>query len=895
MYASNAARFEQSVRNTLDQLRVRGRKDPRANIFQLLHDWLCDSRSRSWLLVLDNADDARVLLRKPSVRGQAGGSAANDPHEKTLLEYLPQCDHGRVIVTSRNKETAKELVDRKEIVVVEPMEEEQALALLRKKLETWYTEQYAPRLARELDFMPLALAQAAAYICQSDGRCSIQQYLVKLEQCDKSEASVMDMDKRDLRRDREASNSIMLTWQISFNHIREMRSSAAELLSLMSFFDRQAIPRFLLLKRRDGSLADEAERSQDAFAKETEVDTKDSRHAASTAFHDTGTDESATKLVQLEGDLDVLLDYSLIAITRDPEVFEMHRLVQSATKQWLSAHGWLAASSLQSIQTLDRAFPECRITSLVVCQSLFSHVLLVPETAARDRQGKLSKGSLLYKSGLYALKAGDLEAAERMTRLSSELRAETLGITHRDTLASMNALTLVYGHKGLYPEAKEVAEKVVRICHDTLEQDHLESLRSVSHLAMTYSYQGLYDEAEQLGIQVAKSCMRILAQDTLQDIHEIASTCLHQGNFEEFEEIERLIGTDISSANDEISVNSPPIIAPEGSSLVYRYQTLYSMVEVMAKRVIELSDAGSKEGIEDILTAQKHLAVAHRRQGHFADAEVLGLEIVERSRSLFGPENAFTLGCMNDLALAYACQGGGEQKAAQIFEEVIRISRRDSGWDVPDTFDTLTCMSNLFLVYAKRGRWEEAEQLGNEVKSRREILLGALHPSTLKTMSHLAFMCSQQRRWSEAMKLGEEVFNLRRITLGEDHPDTLKSKSNLASTNAQQLHWKEAERLGYEVLHTREKVFGELHQDTLASMDNLISMHRNQGKWQQAESFRMEMIERGRAHRPAEEYSRPGFDVTLLKARSMERVGEAASGGDGEEQRGARRRASRIL
>ena len=111
------------------------------------------------------------------------------------LECLPQCDHGAVLVTSRTREVAKELVYWKDIIAVKPMNEEQALTLLCKKLDTWYTEQHAPRLAQELDFMPLALAQAAAYICQSDGRCSIQQYLVKLKQCDKSEASVLDLDE----------------------------------------------------------------------------------------------------------------------------------------------------------------------------------------------------------------------------------------------------------------------------------------------------------------------------------------------------------------------------------------------------------------------------------------------------------------------------------------------------------------------------------------------------------------------------------------------------------------------------------------------------------------------------------------------------------------------------
>jgi hypothetical protein len=53
-------------------------------------------------------------------------------------------------------------------------------------------------------------------------------------------------DIGETRRDGTASNSIMATWQISFEHIRKERSSAARLPSLMSLFDRQGIPEYLL-------------------------------------------------------------------------------------------------------------------------------------------------------------------------------------------------------------------------------------------------------------------------------------------------------------------------------------------------------------------------------------------------------------------------------------------------------------------------------------------------------------------------------------------------------------------------------------------------------------------------------------------------------------------------
>ena len=61
VHASNAARFAQSFRDIANRVKIAGRQDPQANIFMLVHNWLCDCKQR-WLLVLDNVDDARFLL-----------------------------------------------------------------------------------------------------------------------------------------------------------------------------------------------------------------------------------------------------------------------------------------------------------------------------------------------------------------------------------------------------------------------------------------------------------------------------------------------------------------------------------------------------------------------------------------------------------------------------------------------------------------------------------------------------------------------------------------------------------------------------------------------------------------------------------------------------------------
>jgi hypothetical protein len=68
VHGSNAARFEQSFREIADQVKIPNRRNPKANIFKLVHDWLHDEKKGKWVLILDNADDADLSLKPPARR-----------------------------------------------------------------------------------------------------------------------------------------------------------------------------------------------------------------------------------------------------------------------------------------------------------------------------------------------------------------------------------------------------------------------------------------------------------------------------------------------------------------------------------------------------------------------------------------------------------------------------------------------------------------------------------------------------------------------------------------------------------------------------------------------------------------------------------------------------------
>jgi hypothetical protein len=195
-HASNTARLEQSFREIANQVKARGRKDPQADMFKLVHDWLRGEKNRQWLLVLDNADDAGVLSAEAGdnqeLRADDGGgnNSNTEALRQHLSRYLPPSRHGCVLVTSRTKHAAMQLVEDSDIIPIEPMDDAAAHALLHTKLgnkgkkSDSDSNNNVAELAAALDHMPLALVQAAAYIRQRAPRCSVQQYLEEYQQSD---------------------------------------------------------------------------------------------------------------------------------------------------------------------------------------------------------------------------------------------------------------------------------------------------------------------------------------------------------------------------------------------------------------------------------------------------------------------------------------------------------------------------------------------------------------------------------------------------------------------------------------------------------------------------------------------------------------------------------------
>ncbi|KAL2124933.1 hypothetical protein VTJ04DRAFT_1298 [Mycothermus thermophilus] len=398
--ASTRVTFEQNFRAIADYVDLPGRNNEKADILQLVRRWLSDERNEEWMIVLDGADDRHMFYPD-----QSDSNASKD--EVHLAEYLPQSHKGSILITTRDMDLARDLTGNipGNIFEIGSMTQDEAVKLLESRLERPPNPETARDLVEKLDRIPLAIVQAAAYI-QALQRLgySPEKYLADFRDISKK-SKLLQHAAHDLHRSGSASNAVLVTWNVTFNYILENRPSAADLLSLMSFFEPQSIPCWALTpsghhrvrvwncKKSEPESAGDLGKGKLSEGPQQNVMEKTSalaRPSSSQLQPDStcpDTDDEFWK------DLLTLLDYCLVSVTEAPDQesscpdqevsmhnqkLSMHALVQFWTQWRLESEGVYKTFQQHFIKRMAALFRSPReYENWTTCRALLPHIQAV--------------------------------------------------------------------------------------------------------------------------------------------------------------------------------------------------------------------------------------------------------------------------------------------------------------------------------------------------------------------------------------------------------------------------------------------------------------------------------------------------------------------------------------
>jgi len=639
----------------------------------------------AWLLVYDNVTDLGDL---------------------PLL-----AEGGQVIVTCRESGTAHGI----DQIRVDGFGRDESIQLLRRRVP-WLTPVEANRVASTTEDLPLAVAQAAAYLATTDE--PVAGYLARLRALGPS-AARMGVAPRPLTGS---------SWPADGGHppvdahhrgrVTEGGALAATVAAAVDTLGANE-PEALRLLQQLAMLAPE----QVPLAASSPAGS-----GAATRGLVIGDPDTAARLV----DAMTALDLVRLEGTR----LLMHRRVQ-ATVCGLMPETSATAMLGRALGLLATASPgDPRVPA-----TWSDYASLVPHIQAVTRRLEASAVEepvafrrLLRDLTNYLVRAGLPAAARALDEAALARRRRALGDDHPDTLESAADLARDLHGLGQHEVARALDEETLLRRRLVLGEEHRDTLTSVNNLANGRHILADYAGARALHEDALAGRRRVLGDDDPQTLTSANN-----------------LAADLYALGDHA-----------GARALHE--------DTLSRRQRVLGDDHP-----DTLASAYNLALVLRDLGAHARARDLDQETLHRRQRLLGDNHPDTLASAH--TLAGDLRALSEFAAARALdEETFERRRQVLGADHPDTLASAT---NLAVDLRLLAQYRAALTHDEDTLGRRRRLLGPNHPDTLVSAANLALDLRALGDAEKARTLDRDTLARRRRVLGIDHPDTRRVAENL--------------------------------------------------------------------------------------------------------------------
>lgn len=609
-------------------LPVPGAIDPREMV-QAARQWL--AVQAGWLLILDNADDLAMVA-----------------------DVLPAQCAGHLLLTTRAQALGS-LARRMDIDTMGIAEG--TLFLLRRAnvlaadedLDRASSDQLsaAEAIAIELDFLPLALDQAGAYI--DEVGCGLWSYL-----------DLYRMHRKELLARRGSSSydhpeSVATTWSLNFSQVQQTNPAAAALLRLCAFLAPDAIPEEIFSEGGSvlGPLLQPCTR--DAFT--------------------------------LNEAIEAVRRFSLIQRTGESRLLRIHRLLQDVLKDALGeeeqrqqAECAVLATSLvfpAHVEVVDWQRCQRFLPQAQRCASLIEDCGFTCEPA----------GTLLFRTARYLYSYALYEQAESLHLRALRIREQVCGPDHPAVADSLYHLAQLYQKQGQYEQAEPVYLRALRIREQACGPDHPDVAASLLRVGMVSMHLGKYQQAEPLYL-LARQIWEQLPGPTHPDLADVFDALgilyFHQEHYEQAESCYQQALSIRTQAFGPEDARVAPVLNNLG--LLYVQQHKGEQAEPLLQRALQIWRRTLPPHhlyLAYPLAALGDLALQQQRD---AQAETLFLQALAIWAHL-QEQHPDAAGSLESLATLRERQGR-EQEAASLYRQALAIRERALGAQHPQTTDT---------------------------------------------------------------------------------------------------------------------------------------------------------------------------------------------------------------
>ncbi|KAI1281254.1 hypothetical protein F5Y07DRAFT_354127 [Xylaria sp. FL0933] len=652
--AVDLTRFENAYREVGRLLQLPGINNEEADLKMLVKKGLSDTRAGSWLLIIDNADDAEMLFTSGN-----------------LVDYLPFSRAGSVLFTTRNHEIAAGLdISQENNIVVSQMNDSEATNLLQIGLRESQMddEKSTKRLLHFLANLPLAIKQASAYMALNRF-VTISQHLGF---CESSNADLIHLlsrqfeDRHRYKSHARNQNPIATTWLVSFEHISRCNPQATDYLKFMCFLAEKDIPVSLL--------------------------------------------PDTSKISRTES-IGLLNSYAFIQEHDSPGSFDIHRLVRLAMRNWMQEKKEWEQWATNVVQRLAKKYPWPLHENKETWARYLPHAHIVLKTGIPDTDSVFESTDhlfFLHKIARSYHLLGRYSEKARPLRHLLELSQGSLGREHPDTLSCIHSLAAALQYDGKYTEAETIYRQQLERCERVQGREHPSTVISMGNFVHLLIKQGKLQEAEKLQLETLERLERVLGSEhpsTFTGIYNLAAIFSGQWKFEEAGNIQR---HDLERRERILGKEHPDTLTSmDNLAVMLAIRGNHEQANKMHQEELELSEKVFGKEHLHTLNGIVNYAETLSDLGNYEEAERMHRRGVELSEKVLGEEHPDTLSSKHSLGRTLIFLER-YQETEEIFRETLELRGKVLGRQHPLTLMGILDLAHILLI---QGKSEEAEDV----------------------------------------------------------------------------------------------------------------------------------------------------------------------------------------
>ena len=778
-------------------------------ISKAVKSWFETPASGNWTIVIDNLDDIELGSRL----------------------YMPVC-HGEILFTTRDRRILGHpgLAPAGAGIKVSRMSEKEGMEAFNRIVgsEGDVGCPAVGQLLTLLDGLPLAIAQAAAYIRTTHMPTS--HYLALFQESERNQQELLSEPlPAALRNDKtDPTKAVMTTWQLTVQRIEQESPLSVKMLQILSFLDPDNLPSSIIevsprpkisnhfkqlapllnfgLLTQLGSSGYRLHRLVGLWTRvKMNSDVKHQRIDQALGLMEIcfprGSSTHVTKYIGMLPHAVSILDH----IGSDYSKFSVSWELQQNVSHFLCGIG--------------RAHLAMKHARLSLRQEQVFEQDEAKRYISRSMMGDIYESMAEYPSAIHEY------------QLALDGQEKILGKGHPDTLGTVQNIAIVFWNKGEYDKALKWYQRALDGKEKVLGKDHIDTLLTVQNMAIVFWNKGEYDKALEWYQRALDGNEKVLGKghpDTLRTVHNMAIVFRNKGEYDRALEWnqraldgqEKVLGKD----------HPDTLLTVHNMANVFRNKGEYDKALEWSQRALDGQEKVLGKDHPDTLLTVHNMANVFRNKGEYDKALEWYQRALDGREKVLGKCHPDTLMTVQNMANVF--QNKGEYDRAQGWNQrALDGQEKVLGKDHPDTLLTVHNMANVF---SNKGEYDMAQEWNQRALDGQEKVLGRDHPDTLLTVHNMAIVFRNKGEYGKALEWSQWALDGQEKALGLDHPVALSTVHSMARVFQDKGEYDKALEWHQRALDGQEKVLGKDHPDTLLTVQNMALVFHNKGEYDKA-------------------------------------------------------------